>query len=188
MIIFDLETLADSEHRRHFVDPSKRTDCYYHELSDLNQMAGWYYSDRFRMSDPPKPMKFIPDWDEFLHACGEDIPINPVIEIFRQLNDDEYNDTEIQIWSGRCESVREKTEKWLHKHTSFSRMNCRVLKMRPIGDNTPEHELKEKWLEETYEDTKWGAKTPIEFVFDSDPKSIEMWRRRGIFVFDCNQG
>jgi hypothetical protein len=30
-------------------------------------------------------------------------------------------------------------------------------------------------------------KAPIDSVFDSDPESIKMWRRRGIFVFNCAQ-
>ncbi len=59
--------------------------------------------------------------------------------------------------------------------------------MRLIGDNTPLHELKEKWLDDTFEEHKFGRKTPITMVFDSDPQSIEMWKRCGIFVFDCSQ-
>jgi hypothetical protein len=62
MIIFDLDTLADCEHRRHFVDPRYRDDCYYHSISTLTQMKGWYYKDQFKMCEPPIPMKFIPDW------------------------------------------------------------------------------------------------------------------------------
>lgn len=76
-----------------------------------------------------------------------------------------------------------------------------ILKMRPTGNTTPYHKLKEQWLDE-YIESMWPKleapkkgeenkifyrKDPIEFVFDRDPKSIEMWRRRGVFVFDCNQ-
>lgn len=37
------------------------------------------------------------------------------------------------------------------------------------------------------EGTEYFRKEKIDFVFDADPDSIAMWRRRGIFVFDVNQ-
>ena len=54
--------------------------------------------------------------------------------------------------------------------------------MRPIGDFTPDDELKEKWLDEAL-----SREEIIDFVFDDRPKVIRMWRKRGIFVFNCNQ-
>jgi len=173
MIIFDLDgTLADCEHRRHFVDPEK----------NLNYMSK---APLFGHED--KRSRFIPDWQAFYEACDQDKPIEPVLDIFRQLNDDEYNSSEIEIWSGRCESVRDKTIAWLKKHCSFGSMNCRVLKMRPIGDTTPDDVLKEKWLDERIDDMGNQIISDIEYVFDDRPKVIRMWRRRGIFVFDVNQ-
>lgn len=193
MIIFDLDTLANCEHRRHFIDPSKRDDTVLWMSNTTKET--WVYREGWNNHETRN--KFIPDWKLFYESCDKDKPIDPVIDIFREYNDDEYNTREIQIWSGRCESVRVKTEIWLRKHTSFGRMNCRVLKMRPIGDYTPDDELKERWLDELIQDSigKFMLKekeyhkgvNEIEFVFDSDPKSIEMFRRRGIFVFDCNQ-
>ena len=56
-----------------------------------------------------------------------------------------------------------------------------------------------RWLREYYdslypkldkdaiEGTEYYRKEKIEFVFDSEPKSIAMWRRRGVFVFNCCQ-
>lgn len=55
--------------------------------------------------------------------------------------------------------------------------------MRPIGDNTPDDQLKERWLDEHIV----GSGKQIDFVFDDRPKVVRMWRRRGIFVFDVNQ-
>ena len=97
-----------------------------------------------------------------------------------------------QIWSKRCESERDETGKWLEKNLLCFESN--QLKMRPIGDNTPYHELKEKWLDEYINSNEYvknifqnRGKSPIEFVIDSDKDSIEMWKRREVFVFDCNQ-
>lgn len=186
MIIFDLDgCLADCEHRRHFVDPSKRQDCYYRELSNLKQMQGWYYLDD--VSYPKSRMKFKPDWKAFYEACDKDLPIREVISIFKQLTYAGFGN-EFHIWSARCQSVFKKTDDWIHENDLF----YNELKMRPIGDNTPDAELKEKWLDEylslpTMDFGENGIMPKIDFVFDSDPKSIEMWRRRGIFVFDVNQ-
>ncbi len=179
MIIFDLDgTLADREHRLHFVDPYKNpTYEFFPKNNDLGWKEGWYcnlsYSPHFGM-----PWK--PDFKSFYEACDQDTPIKSVCRLFEELD---FNN-EIQIWSARCESVRDKTKQWLCENTAYI---DHKLKMRPIGDFTPDEQLKEKWLEETYQETKWGRRTPIEMVFDDRPKVIRMWRSHGIFVFDCNQ-
>ncbi len=164
MILFDLDgTLADCEHRRHFVDPSKNKDysygCYY-PLTGNNLIENWGW---FNKQDPPK--KFHPDWTAFYEACDQDKSIE--------------GDNDIEIWSGRCESVRNKTIKWLYENIPYSGQK---LIMRPIGDNTPDDQLKERWLDESIASGK-----KIEYVFDDRPKVIRMWRRRGIFVFNCCQ-
>lgn len=181
MIIFDLDgTLADCDHRRYHVDPSKRSDCYYHSLSNLKQMQGWYYLDD--VSYPKSRVKFKPDYEKFYGACDQDEPIEYVCEIMRIYA---FHKREFEIWSGRCESVIEKTIDWLHEHTGldfYSDGLCPNLKMRPTGNSDPDEVLKEKWLDE---ELAKGKK--IDFVFDDRPKVIRMWRRRGIFVFNCCQ-
>lgn len=177
MIIFDLDgTLADCEHRRHFVDPLHPKNIDNAEMLSYNAYTG----------ELVKAIGWKPDWKAFYEACDQDKPIEPVVIIWHlfeagfHLNPDNY-----QIWTGRFESVREKTIEWLQNNLciyndSWLETN---LKMRPIGDSTPDDELKERWLDEHL---ARGGK-PIEFAFDSDPQSIAMWRRRGVFVFDCNQ-
>jgi hypothetical protein len=168
MIIFDLETLADCEYRRHFVDPALHKGKYV-----FKPCLGW--------QDVETGKEFIPDYKSFYEACHIDSVIVQTCKLFLDL----AIDNDIQIWSGRCESTREKTLNWIYH---YFHCDGHILKMRPIGDKTPYHELKEKWLDERIDDMGNQAVSDIEFVFDSDPKSIEMFRRRGIFVFDCNQG
>ena len=184
MIIFSLDgTLADCEHRRHFVDRDKAAEmdiCY--EEVEYNfggvQNGPWVLT-----KDPERLWK--PDWHSFYDACDKDLPIEPVIDV---LSEYLICDRDIVIWSGRCESVREKTEAWIQRYIFkfLYEGDCSdvILKMRPIGDNTPDDQLKEHWYD------LHNVEHPnqnIEMVFDSDPDSIAMWRRRGIFVFDCNQ-
>ncbi len=168
MIIFGLDgTLADCEHRRHFVDA-------YHPFHKgkytIDSNCGWE-----------------PDWKAFYEACDKDTIIKPTLKFLKYILS---LDEDIQIWSGRCESVRTQTENWLdavcdiwsyvnlEKHMDYKHL----LKMRPIGDNTPEYQLKERWLDELLVNSE-----KIDFVFDSDERSIRMWQRRGIFVFNCSQ-
>lgn len=199
MIIFDLDgTLADCEHRRHFVDPAKNSNAtfIYDDLDDLGQclsLTGNYYLKGTET-------KWKPDWKSFYEACDKDTPIQPVIRILRDIQFTFPECEEIQIWSGRCESVRIKTHSWIFAHTGFE--PCRdTVKMRPIGDNTPDDQLKEKWLDdlirknikeqfslnENPDPKKYDGCHGIELVFDDRPKVVRMWRRRGIFVFDVNQ-
>lgn len=166
MIVFDLDgTLADCEHRRHFVNPKKNHN---------------YISHAPLFGHEDKRPRFIPDWKAFYEACDDDKPIQPVIDIFQTLKRGMrgYSDDDIEIWSGRCESVREKTIRWLTDHHIY----YSVLKMRPEGDSIPDDILKEQWLDSTIRDNR-----KVDYVFDDRPKVIRMWRRRGIFVFDVNQ-
>ncbi len=178
MIIFDLDgTLANCENRQHFVDPNKNKN-FINEVHSVEEIIAFECEE-----PPPKPRwvnkytneKFVADWRAFHDACNKDVPIWPVIYSIRHFHN---SDNEVQIWSGRCESVREKTEEWLENLSVYHD----VLKMRPIGDNTPDDVLKEKWLDEAIAEGK-----KIDFVFDDRPKVVRMWRRRGIFVFNCCQ-
>lgn len=189
MIIFDLDgTLANCEHRRHFVDPEKNPDYEYSNFGRdpitremvCDYVARWHRKDNW-------DIKFKPDWESFYGACDKDEPILPVIKILNQL----AKGHEIQIWSGRCESVREKTSKWIEFNCFPFSVHSTVLKMRPIDDKTPLSDLKKGWLmeyceEKTRQEGITGKKA-IDFVFESDSKSIEMWNNLGIFVFNCCQ-
>lgn len=183
MIIFDLDgTLADFEHRRYFVNPA------YHPDFHIN---GSFAIDYFGRCCNQVGEPFKPDWKSFYEACDKDMPINPTILLLRTLWIKEGE--EIEIWSARCESVRDKTISWLTKYVFVKSELC-PLKMRPIGDNTPDDHLKERWLNERCSDLMTAkieginpSRHDVDFVFDSDPKSIAMYRRRGIFVFNCCQ-
>lgn len=144
MIIFDLDgTLADCEHRRHYVQGKKQ------------------------------------NWKAFHEECIYDSPILPVIKV---LDNFIVLDCEIQIWSGRCESVRSQTEEWLAMHVIENDKYPIKLKMRPVRDYTPDDQLKEQWLDEALSQGK-----EVACVFDDRPKVVRMWKRRGIFVFNCYQ-
>lgn len=205
MIIFDLDgTLADCSHRRHFVDPSKNNDyeLVYLENEQTRNWKGHYRPGFCDFSDMPiidpewrnikSKQKWKPDYQSFYEACDKDTPITPVIDFWNEqisLGSMHAN----MIWSGRCESVREKTEQWLENH--LHRFESHQLMMRPIGNTEPDEVLKERWLNELCSHVSLNLDTEkttrdchdIDFVFDDRPKVIRMWRKRGIFVFNCAQ-
>lgn len=172
MIIFDLDgTLADIEHRRHFVERD-------HPINEKKRLSEISLDSNVEID--PNQYFWKPDWKAFFEACDQDKYNVPVFEVLRTLRQ-QY---EVEIWSGRCESVRKKTEKWIASYQPYLGWADKIpLKMRPIRDYTPDEQLKERWLDEHIAS---GGK-PIEFVFDDRAKVIKFWRRRGIFVFDCNQ-
>lgn len=196
MIIFDLDdTLADCEHRRHLVDPDKYPEiCEYSNYRmidgqpfiDLAGKPSWRYK---KTGDP-----FQHGLKAFYEACDQDMPIDPVIKLLEKISQSKH----IEIWSDRCESVRKKTEDWLRKNTQpFYKFD--EIRMSPAGCSIPVQELFAKWYREYYdslypkldkdaiEGTTYHRKGKIEMVFSANPAVIAMFRKRGIFVFDCNQ-
>lgn len=182
MIIFDLDgTLANCEHRRYLVDPSK------HKHIICNKIA-------YTAEGEPRTLKpyhritgdiWNPDWDAFYEACDRDEPIFPIWDIFNT----QVQWEDCQIWSGRSESVREKTIDWLMNKCPLKPIYWNeeswnyVLKMRAIGNTEPDEVFKGRWLDEAIAEGK-----TIEYVFDDSPKMVRFWKSRGIFCFNVNQG
>ena len=173
MIIFDLDgTLADCEHRKHFVRPTC-SECQCELTKEIEFDIGWHCN--YPCDNVTYKKDWKPDWKSFFEACDKDSPIYSTIGVLKMLS---HCNAPIEIWSGRCESVRSKTETWLAKYG----ITYESIKMRPIGDYTPDEILKEKWLNEALSQCK-----TIDFVFDDRPKVIRTWQSRGIFVFNCCQ-
>lgn len=186
MIIFDLDgTLADCEHRTYLINPEKYSHLY--EYSNYRLRNGRPYNDldgksSWRCKKTGEPFKH--GWKAFYEACDKDKPIHSTIDLLSELI---LCDRDVVIWSGRCESIRNKTIQWLYDNIFYSWSDPELgasipLIMRPVNDHTPDEQLKENWLDDAIEK---GIR--IEYVFDDRPKVVRMWRIRGIFVFDCNQ-
>lgn len=194
MIVFDIDgVLANVEHRKHFIDPEKDEAAVfeYDEVDrhgcPVKEGGTWHNSDG---------SLWIPDYKSYDAACDKDEPIQVLHTILYDIMGSNRC-ADIEIWTGRCESLRAKTEKWLDYHCGAffngsidGRMYLKKLRMRPIGNSDPTCDLKNRWLNELMWTETLGIgyiKHPIEMVFDADPNSIHMWKRHGIFVFDCRQ-
>lgn len=176
MIIFDLDgVLADCKHRRHFVSPPVRRKYLFTDVDDNDgflTLKGDYENEDGTI--------WKPDYKAYDEACDKDSVIKQTRYVFTALS---HFGEQIQIWSGRCKSVKEKTLKWLDEFHVMPSLHLFAVKMRPIGNNEPDEVLKGRWLEEHIA----GDGEPIQFVFDDRPKMFRFWRSKGIFVFNCAQ-
>jgi AAA domain len=112
-------------------------------------------------------------WDAFFDACDQDTPIWPVIDTLKNFVILGYD--RVEIWSARSESVRDKTEAWLHKHGIDPRL---LTHMRPVGDYTKDTLLKKKWLDEAR-----AADVQPTVIFDDRESVVQMWRANGVTCF-----
>lgn len=180
MIIFDLDSLSNSDHRQHYIDPAKDPNAYFYQ-----GRAGHYWSIKETVKDCA--CLWSPDYPAYYEACDQDSPVEQVMEIFNKIGEG----FAVEIWSERSEEFREKTEKWFSEY--FCGFSFVKIKMRAIGDDRPQEELFEEWM---LQGCKFdpnhippGIKLlpNIDMVFSSHEPTIDMFRKRGIFVFDCNQ-
>lgn len=104
------------------------------------------------------------DWRGFYAACDQDQPNHPVIRTLLALWS---TGADIEIWSGRSDEVKDKTEEWLGRHgLAHIRIRTRV-----AGDHRPDTVLKAEWLDE--------GRTP-DLVFEDRASMVAMYRARGI--------
>ena len=116
-------------------------------------------------------------WKAFFEACDGDAPNVPMIEILNLLISAPH--IRLEIWTGRCESVRAKTVKWLTKHVKKINPDSTIpLLMRPEGDRSADIELKKRFMH------KRG--TP-DLIFDDRNKTVKEWRKMGISCFQVQE-
>lgn len=121
-------------------------------------------------------------WDEFYNACDKDTPNIPVIRTMHAL---QAQGAEIWIFSGRTETVREKTRHWLIMNTLLPwRLLAETLVMRPVGDHRPDDELKQQFLDRMLLEDR----ERLVAVFDDRDRVVKMWRKNGITCFQVAEG
>lgn len=113
------------------------------------------------------------NWDAFHAACDDDKPNHALITVLQSLYEDGHI---INIFSGRDDSVRKKTRKWLRENL----VPFDSLLMRVTGDHTPDNELKKQWL---YLKSPEEFKDKVLLVFDDRQGVVNMWRDEGLICF-----
>jgi FMN phosphatase YigB (HAD superfamily) len=126
-------------------------------------------------------------WTKFYEACVDDIPNAPVIAVLQHLMSADLPN-EIWLFSGRNDTVRQQTIEWLHKYTPFSmgqlEMYPELLTMRPEGDYTEDHLMKQDWLHHMLQEDR----DRLVCVFDDRKRVVDMWRANGVPCFQVAAG
>lgn len=114
--------------------------------------------------------KPTPDWASFFEDSYLDPPIAHNIALYRHLQD-HYP---MHLITGRAESTRQMTAKWLEKHG----LQWDTLHMRPTGDYTQDFIFKQRVV-----DTCFSPEDTL-FVIDDNPGICAMYRRLGYNTFE----
>lgn len=119
---------------------------------------------------------------DFEDACDRDTPNAPVVRTMHMLL---AQGAEIWVFSGRSERVQRKTIMWLMQNTLLPPSTIHDnLVMRPEGDNRPDNELKQMFIDSMlHEDL--GR---LVAVFDDRQQVVDMWRKNGITCFQVAPG
>lgn len=117
------------------------------------------------------------NWNAWNRGMVNDTPNNPVKIVYNAIKK-QYSNIDTFIVSGRSDDYRDKTIEWLNKY-DFSYDN---LYMRKEGDYRDDSIIKSEIADEIQKTHN------ILFVFDDRGKVVDMWIKRGIWVFDVAQG
>ncbi len=115
-----------------------------------------------------------PDYDSFYASCFDDDPIQEMVDLVDNLQ----GIYEVVFCTGRRESVREATEKWLIRNGLFGE----VL-MRPNGDKRHDIHVKPEQIR------KAGISLDeIAFVLEDRDSMVKQWRKMGLKCLQVEYG
>ena len=135
-----------------------------------------------KVGDRLKYLKHEPvDWDSFYDSCFEDEPIREIIDLVKFLRG-KYM---IVYCTGRRESVREITKRWLAKHiqgNEFAILDDFLI-MRPNDDKRHDIHVKPEQLIKS----GWDINR-IAFVLEDRDSMVKKWREMGIKCLQVAEG
>jgi phosphoglycolate phosphatase-like HAD superfamily hydrolase len=115
------------------------------------------------------------DWNAFFAAANEDLPIFETITIARAL----FKNNTILLSTGRSESIRQLTADWMVKY----RVPYQGLWMRKVNDHRPDTIVKSELLDDILK-----RYPKVDGVFEDRASVVEMYRARGLRVYQVAQG
>ena len=120
------------------------------------------------------------DWDSFYADCFDDEPIEEVCNLVKDLYE---NLNDIVFCTGRRESCKDATKKWLHKHLGFKVATGSLLLMRKNDDHRHDTEVKPELL------TNVGIElNSIAFVLEDRNSMVKKWRELGLICLQVAEG
>lgn len=116
------------------------------------------------------------DWDSFYEHCDEDEPIEDIIQLVINLKLCGYK---IAFCTGRRESVREKTVKWIKKHLGFEPWRY-MLFMRKDKDFRHDTIVKPMMLD--------FPANEVRLILEDRTSMVKKWRELGYTCLQVNEG
>lgn len=116
------------------------------------------------------------DWDGYYQACDQDQCNDPVANLLRFYWEEGYN---IRILTGRRESTRDVTVRWLARHA----VPHHTLIMRQDGNYTDDNILKPTWAQQY----GWTPEV-VEVVLEDRSRVVTAWRELGYTCFQVAPG
>jgi hypothetical protein len=115
-----------------------------------------------------------PEWDLFFKQAADDTVNEWCKELINSLWN---NGIKILLVSGRPESIRTITKRWLSQNGIHY---DKLFLLRGVKDYTPDDQLKREWGK------KFGF-SKILFVVDDRTKVVQMWRDEGATCLQCDR-
>jgi hypothetical protein len=120
------------------------------------------------------------DWDSFYEACDEDKPITKIVRLVERLQKSGYG---IIFCTGRRESVRDKTIKWIDKYFSKDFRYLTIL-MRKDGDFRHDTIVKPELIDSCgFLDYSY-----INFILEDRNSMCKKWRELGYTCLQVADG
>ena len=116
------------------------------------------------------------NWDAWNRGLMNDVP-HPAVKIVYQALRQQY-EYDMIVVSGRSDDYKEQTIKWLTDNEIF----YDEIYMRKYKDHRDDAVVKGEIADEILKTHR------ILGVFDDRKRVVDMWAKRGIWVFDCGQG
>jgi phosphoglycolate phosphatase-like HAD superfamily hydrolase len=116
------------------------------------------------------------NWDAWNRGLMNDVP-NPAVKIVYQALRQQY-EYDMIVVSGRSDDYKEQTIKWLTDNEIF----YDEIYMRKYKDHRDDAVVKGEIADEILKTHR------ILGVFDDRKRVVDMWAKRGIWVFDVGQG
>lgn len=167
-VIFDIDgTLANAEHRLHFIIPPVVNSLF--DKEGIQQRS-----------------EFQKDWDSFLadEHVSKDTAIPQTWEILESLL---IANNKVIFITGRPERQRQCTVDWLMRHIAWEHATpvaiSGYLYMRQDGDRRPSHVVKEESLQRA----RAVGYSPT-LVFEDRADDTAMWRRNGLLCCQVAEG
>jgi hypothetical protein len=182
-IIVDIDgTLANVEHRRHFLNPDKLSKCCNAERcyeENSYNIYGFGSTNRVCTECGEKFIPKKPDWKSFNEAMVDDTPNKWCTEIINNMCKYQYD---LFFLSGREEEYRELTVKQIYKWLCMTPSDFSLF-MRPTKDYRSDVEIKREIYEKEIKD-----KYNVLFCLDDRQSIVDLWRELGLVCLQCDEG